>query len=308
MNAGRTLAAVLLLAVAAGCGAAPAELARTTPYELARSEGRYVTVNGLQTFAITAGAGRPVLLIHGNPSNTYSWRKVIRPLATRYRVDAIDLPGYGFSDKPRDAPYTTEWLARHVVAYLDAVGVGRALLVGSSMGGYVASETALLFPDRVSALVLVDASGLPEATGGYPLAVRMSGWPVLGPVLRALPARGRVRASLENAVYDPTQVTDADVDAYYAPLRSAGRMNAFVARMKQPTAPERADRVRTIRAPTLVITGDTDRLVAPATARRYHELIAASELLVMPRTGHLPHEEHPDEFVRAVTTFLDAHP
>ncbi len=308
MTGGRRLAAALLVAIAAGCAPTPAELARTTPYELARRDGHYVTVNGLATFAFPAGTGRPIVLLHGNPSNTYTWRDVIAPLARRYRVHAIDLPGYGFSDKPDDAPYTTEWLARHVVAYLDAVGARRAVLVGSSMGGHVASEVAILFPERVSALVLVDASGLPNAASGYPLAVRMAGWPVIGPVLRAIPNRGRVRASLENAVYDSSRITDADVDAYYAPLRSRGGTNAFFARMKQPVPAERPAQVRTIRAPTLVITGDADRVVRPATAHQYADLIAGSELLVMEKTGHLPQEERPNELVDAVVRFVDAHP
>lgn len=304
----RTIA-VLGLALLAACARPdPHDLARSTAYDLARTQGHYVTVDGLQMFAITAGTGRDVVLIHGNPSNTYAWRKVITPLARHYRVHAIDLPGYGFSDKPADASYATDWLARHVVGYLDAVGARRAVLVGSSMGGHVASETAILYPDRVAALVLVDASGLPNSAAGYPLTVRMIGWPVIGPALRALPNRGRVRAGLRNNVYDPTQITEADVDTYYAPLRSAGGTNAFVARMRQTVTEERVARVHTIHTPTLVITGDADRTIPPPTARRYHELIAGSELVVMPQTGHLPQEERPDEFVATVTRWLDARP
>jgi pimeloyl-ACP methyl ester carboxylesterase len=305
----RGLAVLALLPLLVACGGAqPAELARTTSYQLARTEGRFVAVDDLQVFAITAGQGRDVVLLHGNPSNTYSWRKVIAPLATRYRVHAIDLPGYGFSDKPSDdARYTTEALAHTVIAYLDVVGARRAVLVGNSMGGHVASETAILHRDRVSALVLVDSGGLPGIPP-YPLATRMAGWPVIGPLLRALPSRGRVRDGLRHAVYDPSQITEADVDAYYAPLRSEGGTNAFVARMHQRAAEDRPARVRTIAAPTLVITGDSDRLVPPAVAERYHELIAGSELLVMQQTGHLPQEERPDETVVAITRWIDAHP
>ena len=133
-------------------------------------------------------------------------------------------------------------------------------------------------------------------------------WPVIGPVLRALPARGRVRSRLREAVYDPSTITETDVDAYYAPLRSEGGTNAFLARLRRNTKEDRSPRVRTIRAPTLVITGDTDRLVPPATARRYHELIAGSELLVLERTGHIPQEERPERVVAEVTRWTEAHP
>jgi len=305
----RTLVALALVGlVAAGCHEVPpGELAKTTSFELARKDGHFVTVDGLQVFAIDAGHGPDVVLVHGNPSSTYTWRKVIEPLGRRYRVHAIDLPGYGFSDKPDDpSRYTNETLATAVVHYMDTVGIERAALVGNSMGGTVATEVAIRHPERVSALVLLDAGGLPGGPG-YPLTTRMAGWPVVGPVLRALPNRGRVRASLQNAVYDPSQITDDEVGAYYEPLRAAGGTNAFFARMHHPPAASRADEVRKIKTPTLVVTGDTDRLVPPEIAKRYHELIAGSELLVMPQTGHLPQEEHPEQTVAAISRFVDAH-
>ena len=304
---GALLGAALLALLPACGGIQPAELARTTPYGLARTQGRFVDVEGLRIFAITQGAGRDIVLVHGNPASTYSWRKIITPLATRYRVHAIDLPGYGFSDKPADGAYTPEWMARHVVGYLDAVGASRAVLVGNSMGGHVASETAILYPQRVAALVLIGAGGLP-GNFGHSLAVRMAAWPVIGPVLRSLPSRRRTRDGLRNAVYDPDTISDADVDAYYAPLRTAGGTTAFVARLQQRVPVERVARIRTITAPTLVITGDTDRLVPPAMARQYHELIPGSELLVLERTGHLPQEERPEQVVDAVARWIDAHP
>src|SRR2546425_307335 len=100
------LGRIVCLALLVGCARRqPAELARTTPWATARDHGRYVTVNGLGIFAITLGGGRDVLLLHGNPASTYSWRKVMGPLAARYRIHVIDLPGFGFSDKPDDASY-----------------------------------------------------------------------------------------------------------------------------------------------------------------------------------------------------------
>ena len=85
----------------AGCtGPDHRELAARTSFELARSHGRYVEVNGLDTFAIVAGEGPDVILLHGDLSSTYTWRHLIEPLARTRRVHAIDLPGHGFSEKP----------------------------------------------------------------------------------------------------------------------------------------------------------------------------------------------------------------
>jgi pimeloyl-ACP methyl ester carboxylesterase len=176
------------------------------------------------------------------------------------------------------------------------------------MGGHIATEVAMRYPDRVSALVLIGAAGLPDETAtSTPLSMRVLRWPVIGPLVRRLPARDRVRERLRYNVYDPEIVTEADVDAYYAPLHSAGGTNAFLARMGRRVPPDRADRVRTIHEPTLVITGDSDRVVPPAIARRYHELIPGSELLVMEQTGHLPQEEHPKETASAIIRWIETH-
>lgn len=302
--------AFLALALVGACrGTPPADLARTTTAPLARSQGRFVAVNGLQLFAIVTGGGRDVVLIHGNPASTYTWRKVIPGLAQHFRVHAVDLPGWGFSDKPADAPYTAAWLAEQVVGYLDAAHVARPVVVGSSMGGLVASEVAIRHPDRVGPLILIDPAGLPEAeVQGQPLLFRLLGWPLIGRVVGMVPGRGFTADGLHNAVFDPSTVTETDVDEYYAPLRTAGGLNAFVARLSQPTPPERAQQVAGITSPTLVVTGDTDRVIPPATARRYHALIPGSELLVLPQTGHLPQEERPERVVAEVTRWADAHP
>jgi len=303
------IAALLCCLWLAACSrVAPAELAKTESYPLAQEHGGFVTVDALQMFAITMGSGRDVVLIHGDPSSTWSWRKVMAPLSEHFRVHAIDLPGFGFSDKP-DVSYDDTFLERCVVGYLDEEGIKSAALVGNSMGGLVASEVAIVHPERVSALVLIDAAGIPSKNGYRPpLIARLARWPVLGPVIREIPFRGTLRDGLRDAVYDPNQITEEEVDAYYLPLRTEGGTNAFLARMSQPEAEDRPARIRTIKAPTLVITGDTDRLVPPQAAHEYHELIAGSELVVFEKTGHLPQEERPERTAAEITRFLQAHP
>jgi pimeloyl-ACP methyl ester carboxylesterase len=307
MRAPRLLVLGLLL-LAACRSQRPADLAASTPFALARAEGRFVDVHGLSVFTIVTGGGRDVVLLHGNGASAYSWRKVIPALAQHYRVHALDMPGYGFSDKPAVA-YDTPWMAEQVVGYLDAMHVARAVLVGNSTGGHIATEVAIRHPERVGALVLLDASGLPEAsTASRPLVWRLIHWPVVGPLLLQLPARHFTADGLRHAVADPAVVTEEDIDCYYAPLRTAGGMRAFTARTGERVGPERAAQVATITAPTLVVTGDGDRLVPPVTARRYHELIPNSELVVLEHTGHLPQEEHPERTVAEVTRWADAHP
>ena len=314
------LALIAFLALIASCvwlagrhRLSPAELAKTSSFPLAQDHGRFVTIQGLNMFAITMGAGREVLLIHGNPASTWSWRKVMEPLSAQFRVHAIDLPGYGFSDKPDGVPYDDSFMVRYLMAYLDEEGIKSAVLVGNSVGGEVASEAAIKHPERISALVLIDATGIPPEPGheiidsSPPLIARMSVWPIIGPVVRSVPFRNVVRDGLRQAVYDPTEITERDVDAWYAPLRTQGGDNAYLSRMMLTISQGRREQIKTIKAPTLVISGENDQIVPPWEAERYHDLITGSDLVVIKNTGHFPQEERPDA-VAEIIRFLQAHP
>jgi pimeloyl-ACP methyl ester carboxylesterase len=300
-----SIAVMSALLVSACAGPDHRELAASTSFALARSHGRYVEVNGLDTFAIVVGEGPDIVLLHGNPASTYSWRHLIEPLARRHRVHAIDLPGYGFSEKPGDAPYTPTWMAGHVAAYLEAVGVESAIVVGNSMGGEIASEFAALYPRSIRGLVLIAPAGLTtDAPDERPLAMRIASVPLLGSLVTKLPLRSMIAGALRDAYYDPTLVTDADIDAYYAPTRSRHGLTAFLARMRRDTTLDRAGVVRQIRAPTLVVLGEVDRLVPLSVGRRYGELIAGSQVVVIEKAGHVPQEERPEAVLGAMENWL----
>jgi pimeloyl-ACP methyl ester carboxylesterase len=301
------LALALILPLAACRGPRPQDLAATTPWDLARREGHWVNVDGLRVFAVTVGTGRDVVLVHGDGASSYTWRHVIEPLAQRYRVHAIDLPGYGFSDKPAGAPYDVEWFARQLIGYLDQAGVQKAVLVGNSMGGQVVAETAILAPDRVAGLVLLDAAAPDPEPSDAPLSTRMLAWPVVGPLLRQLPARDRVAERLREIVYDPDRITDVDVDVYYAALRSRGGTRAYLRGLEPRIPPGWADQVAKITAPTLVVSGDSDHVVPPATARRWALLIPDSVLIELGHTGHLPQEEQPQRVTAEIVLWADHH-
>lgn len=305
----RVLSALAAICVTS-CGAPdPHELAATTRFELARDYGRYVEVNGLDTFVIVEGQGPDVVLVHGNPSSTYTWRRLIEPLARNHRVHALDLPGYGFSEKPADAPYTATWMAGHVAAYLQVAGVESTTVIGNSMGGEVASELAALYPRAINALVLIAPAGLPtDAPDERPLAMRVASWPLVGPLLTRLPLRAIFAGALRDAYYDPALVTEADVDAYYAPTRTPNGLAAFLARMRRDSTLDRSALVRTIRVPTLVILGEVDRLVPLSVGRRYAELIPDSRLVMIDKAGHVPQEERPEDVFRVIDDWLRSLP
>jgi pimeloyl-ACP methyl ester carboxylesterase len=312
------LLALAACAFALACGPAdPAELAQNSPWQLAREGGRFVPVNDLQLFAITVGSGPDVVLVHGMIDSTATWRSVVPLLEPSYRVHVVDLPGFGFSDKPAGDGYETNWLAEHLIGFLDAVGADRAVLVGNSMGGHVITEAALLHPERVAALVLLEASGLPrdvdvaaaaeDAATEEPWVVSLLQRPMGQALVRMLPTRGVLRENLEPAYFRPEDLSEDRLSAWHAPLQTENGMAAYLARYRRSVAAERAERVKTIRAPTLVITGDTDRMVPVETARRYDALLPDSELLIWEDTGHMIQEQHPQRVAAEIQRWTDGH-
>jgi pimeloyl-ACP methyl ester carboxylesterase len=281
------------------------EAAEASTFTLARQHGRHVTVAGIETYVITFGTGPDVVLIHGNPASTYTWRHWLPKLAERYRVHAIDLPGYGFSEKPADAPYTASWLAGQVAAYLDVAGIESAILIGNSMGGEVASEIAAIYPRRAKALVLLAPGGLPsDEVATPPLAYQLAKLPGMESLAPLLPLRPMIARTLRDGYFDPTLVADADIDAYAAPLRTEGGLRALVSRATRDEAFDRSMLVRTIRAPTLIVLGEIDRFVPLSVGHAYHSLIDGSRLVAIERAGHLPQEERPDATLEAVEDWL----
>ncbi len=252
------------------------------------------------------GRGHPLVLIHGNNSSTYSWADVFDGLAKEFRVIALDLKGFGFTAKP-EGDYSVETQAALVVRLLDGLGIERAALCGSSMGGAVALAAAINYPQRVDSLILVGSSAFNEGRGGA-LAPAYVRWPYIGEIVTALAltSDALVREGLRKSFYDASKVTDERVAAYYRPLRTRDGQRAarLVRDVRDYTRIEQA--LDTIRQPTLLIWGAHDRLNLPEDGRRLHARIAGSQLVVFDNCGHLPQEEMPDRFAREVSNFMNA--
>lgn len=286
--------------------------------ELAGPDGRFATLAGVEVHHRVAGPrdADPVVLLHHFYGSVATWRHTIDGLADSYRVAAFDRPGFGLTERPRrddwngDNPYTRARSVAITDALLDRLDVDRAVLVGASAGGTVALETYARHPERVRALVLV----APAITGdvGAPPAIRG--------VLRTPQARrlgphvvrrfaGEVdRERVAGGWADPSRATEADVDAYRQPMRvdrwAEGLWHVFTA---EPP-PDLASLLGRIDVPTLVVSGDADRTIAPAANRRTAAAIPGAEYVELERCGHTPHEECPERFAEVVRGFLQALP
>jgi 3-oxoadipate enol-lactonase len=245
------------------------------------------------------GSGPAILLIHGHPFSRRMWAGQLDALSDDFRVVAPDLPGYGESPA-RGETISPRGLADSVVELMDALGIERATVVGLSLGGLVAMELGLGYPDRVAGLVLTATTAAPltreeaemrrstaerlEQDGMLDHALEMAGR-LFGPAARREPAL--VLPILE------TMLTTSP----------AGAAAALRGRAERPAYHEL---LPGLRVPALVLAGDADFF---STAEITAQLVAAlpdPEVVILPGIGHMPNLEAPEAFDRAVRTFAAA--
>jgi pimeloyl-ACP methyl ester carboxylesterase len=251
--------------------------------------------------------GAPLVLLHGYAASLHAWEPWVARLGDRLRLVTIDLPGHGLTRVPPGYRASIEQYVAEVEEFARARQLARFTVVGSSMGGNVAWQYALAHPERVEALVLVDASGWPDAGAGAhgSFVFTLLRVPVLRLMLRDLDGTRLVRQGLEAAFADPRRVDDAMVRRYTELARAPGHRDILLD-MGDRHARQQAtnERLAAIRVPTLILQGEQDRLVPAEHARRFAAAITGSKLVLWPDDGHLPMEEHPDRSAEVVASFL----
>ena len=247
-----------------------------------------------------------IILLHGFGASTFSWREVQQPLSLLGQVIAYDRPGFGFTERPSAwanvNPYSIAGNFRILDELISKFGSGRrVILVGHSAGGQLAAEYARLHSTSVAGLVLVDPAIL--TTGGAPEGFQ---WfydipqvARLGPMLvSSIASSGD--ALIYKSFYDQAKVTAAVLDGYHKPLKVAGWEQGFWNFVTASRQNQLVANLENVKQPTLLITGAADTVVPTSDTRKLHALMPKSLLEVIPRAGHLPHEEQPAAFMVAV--------
>jgi pimeloyl-ACP methyl ester carboxylesterase len=288
---------------------------------LAEPDSRFVRVplgsDDLEVHYKEMGEGEPTLmLLHGFGASVFSWREVMAPLAATRRVIAFDRPAFGLTERPmrgewgspadwsRGLPYSAEAQADLTVSLMDALGVEKAVLVGNSAGGTVAILTALKYPERVQALVLISPavySGGPNAFVQWLL--RTPQMQHIGPLIaRRIQDWGIDFA--RSAWHDPERITGEIWAGYTAPLRIKNWDRALWELTSASRANNLPARLARLTLPVLVITGDDDRIVPTQQSIRLAQELPDARLVVVPACGHVAHEECPEATLEAIEQFL----
>jgi pimeloyl-ACP methyl ester carboxylesterase len=249
----------------------------------------------------------PLVLIHGTAASLHTWEGWVAALKGERRVISFDLPGFGLSGPSLAGDYSDAAYIRFVLALLDRLKLPRVVLGGNSLGGQIAWELAALHPERVAALVLVDAGGLafePESVPlGFQLA-RLAQVPGAELLLQGLLPRRVVESSVRNVYGTPAKVRPELVDRYFELTLREGNRAALLQRLRQLRRGEYADRLAGLRQPTLILWGGRDRLIPPAYGQAFARAIPGSRLVSFETLGHVPQEEDPAATVAPVADFL----
>jgi pimeloyl-ACP methyl ester carboxylesterase len=282
------------------------------PSALADDDSRFVEVNGIDVHYKQVGQGEPyVILLHGFGASLFSWHSVVAPLGEVGTVIAYDRPAFGLTERPMpgawqgESPYSTHSQVDLLFGIMDSLGIQQAVLVGNSAGGTIATLAALERPERVQALVMVDAAIY--GGGGSPAWARpLLSTPQLnhlGPLL-ARQLRERGEDGIRLAWHDPSRVTQEIYDGYRKPLQVENWDRALWELTKSSRESNLAERLGQLNLPVLVVTGDDDRIVPTENSLRLAKEVPGAQVTVFPACGHLPQEECPQAFLDAVIPFI----
>jgi len=250
------------------------------------------------------GSGPPLLLLHGLGASGFSWRDNLGPLSRHFRVLAPDLPGHGRSPAPLDGDYSLEALVQGVVGFMDRRGLPRAALAGNSMGGSLALMLARDYPERVSALILLDpAVALTRVPWMfYPLRL-----PFLGGLAAALAGPWIIPFALGLAYHRRELITPEVLAGYARPFQELPRRLAFrrmCQQLKIPSLPEIEVMLHKIHQPTGLIWGKEDRILPVSQASWVKARLPHALYKPLPEVGHAPQEEDPEAVNEIIIDFL----
>ncbi len=265
--------------------------------------GENIDVGGIGTNYIVAGAGEPLILIHGSgPGVTAfaNWRGVIPELSGHFRCYAPDTLGFGYTDFPPDiAGFDMDRWLEHLIGFMDNLGIEQAHFIGNSYGGALTLALAARYPDRVGRIVLMGSAGLvfPVSEG-------------LKKVWGYQPSIEAMRDLMTTFAFDPALVKEEIVVSRYQASIRPGAQEAYSSLFPEPrqrwldALATDEDALRSLRHPTLIVHGREDVIVPVEQSVKFNQLIRHSELHIFGECGHWTQIEKRERFIELVIPFL----
>ncbi len=263
----------------------------------------YIEVAGIKLRVRDTGpkTASAVILLHGFGSSLETWEPWAVASSTQYRVIRFDLPGFGLTGPDPENNYSDQRAMAILAALMDRLGIQRASLIGNSLGGKLAWNFAVDYPNRVDRLVLVSPDGF--ASPGFEYG-KKADLPWLMKLLPYTLPRPMLRMNLVIAYADKSKLTPAVLTRYQDMMLAPGDREAMLERMSQVMLQNPEPLLRRIQAPTLILWGEQDGMIPFSNSADYLRDIPHATLVALPGLGHVPFEEAPADSLPPVEAFL----
>ncbi len=263
-------------------------------------ESRVIQCGSDQIHYLQAGEGNHVVLLHGIGASVYTWRLIIQELARHYKVTAVDLPGFGKSSKHVAGSYGLDQQRARILSFLDAVDIGHARLIGSSMGATIALWMAHENPKRFS-----DVVALAPATNPALVPRRLSKWIARAPYISRTLNPATMKLILRQIIHREEILAPETVQAYLEPFLDNGdSLRTFLSAMELLGDPRLPACYEGIESRVLILQGERDRMVSVSSVQRLRSHIPHATLDIHPTAGHHIMEDAPEWTVERILGFF----
>jgi pimeloyl-ACP methyl ester carboxylesterase len=271
------------------------------PLEVAKekytyTDSKFLKANGVELHYRSKGSGEPILLIHGNGASLHTWELWMNQIPDSFQVVALDLPGFGLSGTFNDGNYSNDNYVKTLAEFMVLIEIDNAVVAGNSFGGGLTWKLAHDYPQLVSKMALLDASGYPRTTLGKPtpIAFRLARMPIIKDLMTKVTPRSLFESSLKNAIADDALVDEKYVDRHFELFLKEGNRKVFGEKNSYPSTIE-YEKIKSIKQPALIMWGEEDTFVPVENAYKFQTDLENNKLIIYPNIGHIPMEEIPTQ-------------
>lgn len=302
MNKNRNYLWIFLIVMGFGCATNQEFTIDYLEQKYADEQSKFMSIEGFRIHYKDEGSGTPLVLLHGIGSSLHTWDGWTNELKDQFRIIRLDLPGFGLTGTDSSNEYSMKRNTLVLQAFVDQLDLDQYYLAGNSLGGWLAWEYALDYPDQVKKLILIDAAGF-ITPDNPPKPLRML------QKFKKNPSKGAprfaIRKGLKQAYGDKSKITDELVDRYFELNNRPGNPLAFYQVATADYYPQ-TSRMPEITVPVLIMWGSEDKKwIDVSHAYLFQELLPNDQLIIYDGLGHLPMEEEPEPTARDARQFLN---